>query len=56
MKCKNKAEYLCPWAGKQVKACKKHAEQLSVLGEVIGSPIQVAKVPMKDLCEMEDEG
>ncbi len=53
-KCKNKAEYLCPWAGRQIKACEKHANQLSALGNAIGGPIQVAKVPMKDLCEMEN--
>jgi hypothetical protein len=55
MKCQNKAEYLCPWAGKQVKACEKHAKQLSVLGQVIGSPIQVAKVQMEDMRTMNDE-
>ena len=50
--CKNKAEYLVPWAGKQVKACEKHAKQLTTLGNVIGSPVQVAKVEMQDMCTM----
>ena len=53
--CKNKAEYLVPWAGKQIKACDKHARQLSMLGQIIGSPIQVARVKMSDLCQQPED-
>ena len=50
--CPNKAEYLVPWGGKQVIACEEHAKQLTILGNVIGQPVQVAKVAMEDKCSM----
>ncbi|HEC66400.1 MAG TPA: hypothetical protein ENI23_14025 [bacterium] len=54
-KCKSRALYLVPWAGKQVKCCEGHARSLSALGNVMGSPIQVAKVNIWDICELSDD-
>ena len=54
-KCTKKAEYLVSWAGKQVKACEEHAKQLTMLGNVIGSPVQVAQVKMEDECTMQNQ-
>ena len=54
-KCKNRAKYLVPWAGKQLKCCEGHARGISALGNVIGSPIQVVRIAMLDMCEMNDD-
>ena len=55
MKCIEMAQYLAPWGGKQLKCCKKHAEQLTLLGRAIGLEVQVAEIPMIDICQMQDE-
>ena len=54
-KCKNKAQFLVPWSSKQMKCCKQHAENITMLGRVIGMGVQVAEVPMHDMCEMQDD-
>ncbi len=54
-KCKEKAIYLVPWAGKQLKCCEGHARGISALGSAMGAPVQVARVPMLDLCGMDDD-
>ena len=54
-KCKNKAEFLVPWAGKQVICCKSHAEALTNIGRVMGVNVQVAEVQMEDMCSLNDD-
>ena len=54
-KCKNTAQFLVPWGGRQLKCCKQHAENMTTLGRVMGVPVQVAEVPMSDQCTMQDD-
>lgn len=55
-KCKNKAEVAIPWAGKIMKGCKRHANAMVMLGNVIGSSIEARELPPNnDKCEFQDD-
>jgi len=54
-KCKNRAKYLVPWGGKQLKCCEGHARAMSALGTAIGHPVQVVRLAMTDMCDMNDD-
>lgn len=47
-----KAEFIVPWAGKLTMCCSEHAHQLRVLGDVIGSPVDIRAVKTKEKCYM----
>ena len=49
-KCPKKAEFVAPWAGKLIKGCDTHINDLRVLGNVTGSPIEVQSIVTDELC------
>ena len=55
-KCPNNAEVIVPWAGKILKGCKKHANAMAILGNVMGAPVEARALPPKsDKCEFQDD-
>lgn len=55
-KCANNAEAIVPWGGKILKGCMQHARNMSALGSVIGSPIDVRTLPPNgEKCEFQDD-
>lgn len=55
-KCKNKAETIILWAGKILKGCKKHANAVNTLANVIGCSIEIRELPPNnDQCEFAND-
>lgn len=55
-KCPNKAETLIPWADKILKGCVKHSRAMYMLGQMIGSPLEIRNFPMNgELCEFQGD-
>ena len=52
----DKATFIVPWAGKLLDCCEEHAKQLRVLGNVIGSPVDVRPIVTNGLCYQSKEG
>ena len=49
-----KALFIVPWGGKLHKCCEEHAQQLRVLGSVIGELIDVQAIKTKEKCYWRD--
>ena len=47
-----KANFVVPWAGALKMCCEEHAHQFEVLGNVIGSPVEVRRIKTKEKCYM----
>jgi len=50
-KCPNMGGFMVPWGGKILKLCHVHANGMVVLGNVIGSPIQIEPIITFEQCE-----
>lgn len=49
-KCPEKAMFIASWAGKLMKGCDTHINDLRVLGNVIGSPVEVQLIITEEPC------
>ena len=54
-KCKNIAIYEYEWAGETKRCCGKHADQIRVVGNVIGNSVVFRPIVTKDECPNVDE-
>jgi len=54
-KCPNKAEFVVSWAGELKMACKTHAGDLLILGEVMGSPVEARPIITDEDCYGNDD-
>jgi hypothetical protein len=54
-KCPNNAGFIVPWGGKILKLCHVHANGMAVLGNVIGSPVQVEPIITFEQCQGEND-
>lgn len=54
-KCPRKSIFAVPWAGEIKMACEIHANDLRVLGNVIGSPVEVRPVVTGEPCYGQDD-
>lgn len=51
--CTEQARCLVPWGGKLLSLCPVHANQLVIIGNAMGSPVQPKLIPKDstDICE-----
>ena len=54
-KCKNKATVVYPWAGKLMEACDAHARAMAMLGNAMGSPIELKAISTENMCMHMDD-
>ena len=53
--CKNKALFAYTWAGERKICCAKHADQIRVVGSIIGHTVAFEKISTDKLCPNVDE-
>ena len=53
--CPNQATFIVPWGGKLLKVCAIHVKGLSMLGNIMGSPVDVQPVLTEENCCMPND-
>ncbi len=53
--CQNKAKFILAWGGKLYRYCEDHANELCIIGQAIGTNIDVQIIITDDYCEKKNE-
>ena len=54
-KCTETAKFVVPWADKTLLYCERHTREIKILGQAIGTTLQVRPITTLDKCEQVEE-